>query len=152
MRAEGKAMAFSIRRIEYFRTIISDDPGEGFSVLSGLASQGINLLAFSGVPHSDRRTELTLYPDSAPAFARTATAAGMELEGPLPALLVQGDDELGALASIHRALARAQLNVVAATGVADGRGAFGYVIHMRPADVDSAVGVLNAFSAGHAER
>jgi hypothetical protein len=141
-------MAFSIRRIEYFRTMISDEPGEGFTVLSTLASQGINLLAFTGVPHGDRRTELTLYPESASAFARTGTAAGMQLEGPLPALLVQGDDELGALAGIHRALARAQLNVVAATGVADGRGSFGYVIHLRPADVDSAVDVLAAFSAG----
>jgi hypothetical protein len=141
-------MAFSIRRIDYFRTTISDDPGEGFAVLSTLASQGINLLAFTGVPLGDQRIEFTLYPESASAFARTAAAAGMQIDGPLPALLVQGDDELGALAGIHRVLARAQLNVIAATGVADGRGSFGYVIHMRAADVDRAADVLGAFSAG----
>jgi hypothetical protein len=142
------AMAFSISRIEYFRTIISDEPGEGFTVLSTLASQGVNLLAFTGIPLGDRRTELTLYPESAAAFARAATAAGMQLDGPHPALLVQGDDELGGLAGIHRVLARAQLSVVAATGVADGRGSFGYVIHMRPADVERAADVLRASSAG----
>ena len=140
-------MAFSIRRIDYFRTTISDDPGEGFTVLSTLESQGINLLAFTGIPLDDRRIELTLYPESASAFERTAGAAGMQVDGPLPALLVQGDDELGALAGIHRVLAGAQLNVIAATGVADGRGSFGYVIHMRAADVDRAAEVLGALSA-----
>ena len=140
-------MAFSIRRIDYFRTTISDDSGEGFTVLSTLESQGINLLAFTGIPLGDRRIELTLYPESGSAFARTAAAAGMQVDGPLPALLVQGDDELGALAGIHRMLAGAQLNVIAATGVADGRGSFGYVIHMRAADVDRAAEVLGARSA-----
>jgi len=137
-------MAFSIRRIEYFRAVISDEPGEGFAALSSLSSQGVNLLAFTGIPLGDRRTELTLYPESATALERAAATAGMQLDGPLPALLVQGDDELGALAGIHRLLAGAQLNVVAATGVADGRGSFGYVIHMRPADVKRAADVLTA--------
>jgi hypothetical protein len=140
-------MAFTIRRIDYFRTTITDDPGEGFTVLSTLESQGINLLAFTGIPLGDARIELTLYPESASAFARAAAAAGMQIDGPLPALLVQGDDELGALAGIHRALAGAQLNVVAAMGVADGRGSFGYVVHMRAADVDRAAEVLGASSA-----
>jgi hypothetical protein len=142
-------MAFSIQRIEYFRTIVSDELGEGFTVLSTLASQGVNLLAFTGIPLGDQRTELTLYPETASAFGRAAAAAGMQLEGPHPALLVQGDDELGALAGIHRVLARAVLNVIAATGVADGRGSFGYVIHMRPADVDRAADVLGASRVGH---
>ena len=141
-------MACSIRRIDYFRTTVSDEPGEGFTALSTLASQGVNLLAFTGIPLGDRRTELTLYPESASAFARAATAAGMQLEGPHAALLVQGDDELGALAGIHRVLARAQLNVMWATGVADGRGSFGYVIHMHSGEVDRAADVLGAFSAG----
>jgi hypothetical protein len=140
-------MAFSIRRIEYFRTIVSDEPGEGFTVLSTLASQGVNLLAFTGIPLGDKRTELTLYPESASALTRAAAAASMPLDAPLTALLVEGDDELGALAGIHRALARAHVNVIAATGVADGRGAFGYVIHPHPADVDRAAEVLGAFSA-----
>jgi hypothetical protein len=140
-------MAFSIHRIEYFRTIVSDEPGEGFTVLSTLAGQGVNLLAFTGIPLGYQRTELTLYPESASAFSRAAATAGMQLDGPLPALLVQGDDELGALAGIHRELARAQVNVIAATGVADGRGAFGYVIHLRPTDVDRATEVLGTLSA-----
>jgi hypothetical protein len=140
-------MAFDIRRIDYFRTIISDEPGEGFTLLSTLSSQGVNLLAFTGIPLGDRRTELTLYPESGSALERAAAAAGVQLDGPLPALLVQGDDELGALAGIHRELAHAGLNVVAATGVADGRGSFGYVIHLRPTDVERAVEVLGTFSA-----
>jgi hypothetical protein len=135
-------MAVDIRRLEYFRTIVKDEPGEGFNVLSAFASQGVNLLAFTAVPVGANETELTLYPESSLALSHASRASGMSLDGPHPALLVQGDDELGAIASLHRRLAGAGLNVVSATGLTDGRGSFGYIIHMRPADVGRAAAVL----------
>jgi hypothetical protein len=135
-------MAFTIRRIEYFHTTVKDEPGEGFAVLSALASQNVNLLAFTAVPVAGNETQLTLYPDSASALSHAAASTRMAMEGPHPALLVQGDDELGAIASIHRRLASAGLNVASASGVTDGRGSFAYIIHMRAADVDRAADVL----------
>ena len=39
-------------------------------------------------------------------------------------------------------LMRASVNVYAATGVADGRGSFGYVIYVRPEQYNSAVAAL----------
>jgi len=51
---------------------------------------------------------------------------------PHPALLVAGDDELGALAELHMKALEGQCHVYAATGVADGGGSFGYVIYVRP--------------------
>lgn len=140
-------MALDIRRIEYFRTMVRDEPGEGLAVLSALASQGVNLMAFTAVPQGSSQTELMLYPESAAALARAANSSGMRLEGPHPALLVHGDDELGAVAEVHRRLAQAGLNVVSASGLSDGRGRFGYIIHMRPAEVDRAEAVLRGSAA-----
>jgi hypothetical protein len=135
-------MAVVIRQFDYFRTIVKDAPGEGFNVLSALASQGVNLLAFTAVPVGANETELTLYPESSQALSHASRVSGMSLDGPHPALLVQGDDELGAIADLHRKLAAAGLNVASATGLTDGRGSFGYIIHMRPADVPRAEAVL----------
>jgi hypothetical protein len=57
---------------------------------------------------------------------------------------VRGDDELGALAEIHGTLADARVNVVAANGVTDGKGSFGYVIYLRPEEVETAAVALGA--------
>lgn len=135
-------MPFTLRRIDYFRTTVTDEPGEGLAVLSALASQNVNLVAFTAVPAGANQTQLMLYPEHTGALAHAASVSGMALDGPHAALLVQGDDELGAIAGIHRLLANEGLNVVSASGVADGRGTFGYIIHMRPADVERAALVL----------
>ena len=54
----------------------------------------------------------------------SAKQAGLVMDGPHPALLVRGDDELGALAEVHMKLYTAKVNVYASSGVADGRGEF----------------------------
>lgn len=144
-------MPSEIRKIEYFRTTVKDEPGAGFTVLSALSSQGVNLVAFTAVPMTGGQTELTLYPDSSRAMVHAAANSRMPIEGPHPAVLVQGDDALGAIAEIHGLLADEGVNVIAATGVADGRGAFSYIIHLRERDVDRAAQALKATRAvGHA--
>ncbi|MBK6795930.1 MAG: hypothetical protein IPG76_03790 [Acidobacteria bacterium] len=64
------------------------------------------------------------------------------IDGPYHALLVQGDDELGALSRVHVKLYDAKVNVYASSGVADGKGSFGYVIYVRPEDYQKAVEAL----------
>jgi len=66
----------------------------------------------------------------------------LRLDGPHPALLVQGDDELGALAAIHRKLSDADIPVFSSSGVTDGSGRFGYVLHIRPDAVERAEAAL----------
>ena len=66
----------------------------------------------------------------------------MALDGPHPALLLQGDDELGALVAAHEKLYRAEVNVYAATGVSDGSGKYGYVIYVREEDCERAAKAL----------
>lgn len=131
-------MAYRIQRSNYFYTTVEDQPGEAYKLLTQLAGLGINLLAFSAVPIGPNRTQLALFPADEEKFLAESKLAGIGLDGPHPALLVQGDDELGALAEIHEKLYQANVNVYAANGVTDGQGSYGYIIHVRPADFTTA--------------
>ena len=71
-----------------------------------------------------------------------AKKAGLVLNGPYPALLVQGDDELGALAQVHERLYEAGVNVYASSGVADGHGSYGYIVYVRQDEYDQAAAAL----------
>ena len=135
-------MSIQIRRIDYFYTTAKDQPGEASKLLSLLAGLGVNLVSFTAIPISPTRTQLTLFPEDSGRLCCEAGKAGVDLDGPYPAILVQGDDELGALAEIHQRLFEAGVNVFASTGVSDGRGAFGYVVYVRPEDYDAALQTL----------
>jgi hypothetical protein len=102
----------------------------------------VNLLAFSAVPMGGENTQLVLYPESTELLARAAQESGLVLTGPHRAFLIQGDDRLGTFAEIHLKLFEAQINVFASSGVTDGRGHYGYVVHVRPDDYENAANVL----------
>jgi hypothetical protein len=135
-------MAVDIRRVDYFYTTLRDQPGEACHLLAQLASSDVNLLAFGAMPVGPARSQLTLYPESVHRLAAVAEKIGLVLDGPHPAILVCGDDELGALAGIHQRLADVKINVYAANGLTDGRGTFGYLIHIKPEDIDAALNAL----------
>ena len=135
-------MACNISKVEFFHTTIIDRPGEAYRLLSQLAHLKINLLAFTATPVSPTDTQLTVFPENPKFLKNEASRAGLYLEGPHPALLVQCDDRLGALADIHLKIYEANVNVKSASGVTDGRGAFGYIIHVEPEDFDKAAGAL----------
>ena len=127
-----------IRKVEYFHATVRDRPGEAYGMLSQLARSGVNLLAFSAVPAGVEHTQLMLFPESVEALLRAAASEGLILSGPQHALLIQGDDELGALAEVHRQLSEHHINVYASTGVADGPGGYGYSVFLRSEDIERA--------------
>ena len=135
-------MAASIRRVDYFHTTVKDQPGEAYRFLSLLAEMGFNLLAFTAVPVGPEVTQLTIFPDDAARLKSEAEKVGMVLHGPHRALLVQGDDELGALAGIHQKLYEAKVNVFASTAVTDGKGDYGYILYVRPEQYEAAAAAL----------
>lgn len=135
-------MKCRISRVEYFHTTKQNRPGEAYKFLSQLALLKINLLAFTAIPKTPTDTELTIFPENPKYMKNEAARAGLFLEGPYPALLVQCDDRLGALADIHQKIYEADVNVNSASGVTDGKGAFGYVIYVNPEDIDKAVDAL----------
>jgi len=135
-------MAYRIRRAEYFHTTVVDQPGEAYKVLSALAGLGVNLLAFTAVPVGPDTTQLTLFPEDSSRLKSEAKKASMALDGPHRALLVQGDDELGALAAVHERVYKAGVNVYASSAVTDGYGKYGYLIYVRPEDYERAARAL----------
>ncbi len=103
---------------------------------------GINLLAATAIPVGPMRTQLTLFPEDAAKMESEAKKAGLVLDGPHRALLVQGDDELGALAGVHERLYEANVNVYASSGVTDGKGSYGYILYVRPEEYERAAAAL----------
>jgi hypothetical protein len=136
-------MSAKIRSVDYFYMTVPDKPGAACSVLFQLAAADVNLLAFSAVPIGPENTQLVLFPENVDALARGAENAGFVLSGPSRAFLIQGDDKLGALVSIHEKLSDSGINVYASTGVSDGKGGFGYVMYVKGDRFDEAARVLN---------
>jgi hypothetical protein len=124
-------VAFAIRSVEYYYANVRDELGAAYRVLTQLAELGVDLLAFTAVPSGPALSQFTLVPADARKLVAQASAAGLPLDGPYHALLVQGDDELGALANVHERLVKAGVDIFASSGVSDGRGAFGYLVYVR---------------------
>jgi prephenate dehydratase len=135
-------MEARIRVVEYFYTMVRDQPGEACKLLSQLASEEVNLLAFNAVPIGHDHTQLVIYPEDAERLIRTAERGGYTLTGPQRAILIQGDDRLGALITYLRKLCDARINMSASSGVTDGRGGYGYIIHLRAEDIVRAAEIL----------
>jgi hypothetical protein len=136
-------MAYSIRRVEYFYTTVRDRPGAAYKLLAQMSEMGLNMEAFTAVPVGPMHTQLTIFPEDSGKMSSMAQRAGMKVDGPHQAILVQGDDELGALAEIHQELYQANVNVYASTGVTDGRGTFGYLIYVRAEEFERAAKTLS---------
>jgi hypothetical protein len=130
--------------VEYFNTRILDVPGKAYEFLAQLASEEINVLAFSAVPFGPNHVELTIFPDRSENFLCLAQNLGWTVTGPQHACLVQGDDHLGAVAEIHKKLADAGVNIYASSGVTDGRGHYGYVVYFKEGDHQAAAKALGA--------
>jgi len=134
---------FSVRTVEYFYTRVEEEPTRAYDLLAKLASEEINLLAFSAIPFGPKHVELTIFPDRSQDFQRVAEKLGWTLIGPQHACLIQGDDHLGALAEIHRRLLDAGVIIYASTGVTDGEGHYGYVIYLKEEDHVAAARALS---------
>ncbi len=137
-------MARRIRFLPYYYARIEGDPDAAYAWLEELAHAEVDLLAFSAVPYGPNHVELTLFPVDVPALTASSLAKGCDLVGPYHALLVQGDDQLGALARVHGELREAGVRVYASQGVTDGRGGFGYVVYVRERDASAAAAIVDA--------
>jgi hypothetical protein len=135
-------MAYTIRRVEYYYANVRDELGAAYRILEQLSSLGVQLVAFTAVPSGPNLAQFALFPEDPSKLIAEARAARLSLDGPYHALLVQGDDELGALAGVHERLFRAGVDIYASTGVTDGRGAFGYVVYVREDQFESAAAAL----------
>lgn len=133
----------TIRRVEYFYTLVPDKPGEGARALATLRGAGVNLLAYSGFP-AGRRAQLDFVPSDPAAFKQVAKQAKWKVKGPKRGFLIQGDDRVGACAEILDKLAAAKINVTAMDAVSAGAGRYGAILWVKPGAFKKAAQVLGA--------
>src|SRR5438093_8345646 len=101
-------MAETVRQVDYFYIEVSNQVCEGAKVLQTVKDAGVNLIAFSGFP-SGRRAQLDFFPADASAFKSVAKANRWKLVGPKRGFLIQGDDQIGAVADLLGKLAAANI-------------------------------------------
>jgi hypothetical protein len=136
-------MSHSLRRVDYFYVMVPNRAGQGAKILSALASEGVNLLAFSGFP-SGGKGQLDLVPENSAALRRAAKKAGLKLSRRKTGFLLQGDDRVGALTSLLGKLADAKISVTAVDAVTAGRGRFGAIFWVKQKSVGKAARLLGA--------
>src|SRR5438094_8241170 len=91
---EETPMTDSLRKVDYFYTLVPNTAGQGSKILAALAEEGVNLLAFSGFP-SGLRTQPDLVPEDSAALKRAAKKLTLKLSTRKTGFLVQGDDRDG---------------------------------------------------------
>jgi len=137
-------MAETVQRVDYLYVSVPDAAGEGDRVLSALRDGQVNLLAYLGFPAGDGRSQLDLVAEDAESLRTALEQAGMTPSGTKHALLVQGDDRVGAVADTTSILAKAGINVTAAAAVGAGSGRYGMILWVAPADYERAAAALGA--------
>jgi hypothetical protein len=135
-------MSDRVRKVDYFYVTVSNTPGKAAKVLSGLAAQGVNLLAFSGFP-SGGKGQLDLVPENTAALTRAAKKLKLKLSKKKSGFLLQGSDRVGAMTRTLDTLAAAKINVTALDAVAGG-GRFAAIFWVKPKRVAKAAKLLRA--------
>jgi hypothetical protein len=138
-------MEDEVRIVDCYYATVRDRPGEGGRLLEHISERGISLTAFTAIPTGTDETLLCLVTDRDDELQAAASDGGALLTGPKKAFLIQGEDRIGTLHGYHQTLANAGVNVYSSSGVCDGRGRFGFILWVEPADFDKA---FDAFGIG----
>jgi hypothetical protein len=99
------------QEIEYNRIEVEYRVSDASKLLSALADNGIDFLAFKATSINGRRTLFTLFSDNAQNMVEVAGQNGFRVDGPYSAIWVKGNEEIGALAAIYERLSQANINV-----------------------------------------
>jgi hypothetical protein len=134
-------MAVRCRFVDYYALRLADRPGTGAKALDTFRRARVSLEAVHAFPEG-RGCQMDLVPANRHTFLRAARAGKLRLSRRKRALLVEGDDRTGALASVLDAIAAASVNVTAVTGVRAGKGRFGAILWVKPRDLRRAAKAL----------
>lgn len=135
-------MAGEVRLIEYYYANVDDMSGVAFHLLEIMQRKKVNLTAVLTFPVSNGRAQIDFFPESPDALRAAMAEVGIGLTGPRHAFIIQGADHAGAMTEHYKDLAEAKINVVAAFGVTDGRGRFGYIVFVDKRQFKTAAEVL----------
>lgn len=136
-------MKNKLRKVDYFYVLVANTAGQGAKVLSALAGEGVNLLAFSGFPSSGKG-QLDLIPENSAKFKRAAKKLKLKISKRKTGFLVHGNDRVGALGTMLALLAKARISVTAMDAVTAGKGRFGAIFWVKPKAVAKTAKLLGA--------
>lgn len=137
-------MADRVRKVSYSYLKVPSRPGQGARVLAALKDANVNLLAYTGFPAGGGKAQLDLVTDDQGAVSRVARREGWRLSRTKKGFLIQGDDKVGAVQRHLQKLASSRVNVIAADAVTAGKGRYGMILWVRPADYGRAARLLGA--------
>jgi hypothetical protein len=137
-------MADSVRKVNYCATTVSSRAGQGARMLTELKNEGVNLMAFTGFPTKAGKAQLDFVTDDMAGVRRTARKNGWRLTKTKRGFLVQGRDQIGAVARHIQKLAEQRVNVTAADAVCAGKKRYGMILWVKPKDYARAARILRA--------
>jgi len=137
-------MADRVKKISYYHIKVPNRAGYGERILDQLHQNGVNLLVYSGFPIGGGKAQLDFVPESMVAFRRVARKNGWHLSKAKKGFLVTGVDRVGAVHRHVGKLADAKINITAADAVMAGKGRYGMILWVNPAQYGRAARVLGA--------
>jgi len=135
-------MMDEIKPIDYFYVTVPDKPGEAARVMTALSRSGVSLLAFSGFPDGERRSQLDFIPEDTTLFVKAIKSLGLKLSEKKSGFLIRGKDSIGTVARMLDKLAQAGINVTSVQATSAGEGRFGALLWVKPPDVAKAANAL----------
>ncbi len=137
-------MAQRVRKVSYCYAKVPSRAGRGAEMLGALHDAGVDLLAFTGFPAGGGKAQVDFVSDDMAGVRRVARQQGWKLGKTKKALLVQGDDRIGACHRVLEKLAERKINVTAVDAVAAGKGRYGMILWVKPKDYARASRALGA--------
>jgi hypothetical protein len=135
-------MNFNIRQVEYANIAVEYHVSDASKLLSTLAGSRIDFLAYKATSINAKGTVFTLFSDNAREMVEVAEKKGFKADGPYSAILVTGDEEIGALAAIYERLSQANVNVDESSGIAHINEGYGVILYLKQEDCKRALKAL----------
>lgn len=136
-------MAHRVMKVNYCKLMVPSRAGQAVRILNALRDGGVNLLAFTGFP-AGGRAQIDLISNDMAGVRRVARKHGWRPSVTKRGFLVQGDDQVGAVARVVAKLAKAGISMTAMDAVTAGKGRYGMIFWVKPADYGRTARVLNA--------
>ena len=136
-------MKINAKQIIYYNIEVDYRISEASKLLSLLANNKIDFLAYRATSTESKKTVFTLFSENAQKISDVANANGLKADGPHSAILVTGNEEIGALAFIYEKMAQANIDVYESSGIAHINGSYGVILYLKPIDCNRAITVLN---------
>lgn len=137
-------MADRVKKVNYCYVRVPHRAGQGEKLLAALREAEVNLIAFSGFPAKAGTSQIDLVADRIGPINRVAKKLNLRVSKTKKGFHIQGSDDIGAVHKHIRKLADKKINVTAADALCAGKGRYGMILWVKPAQYARAARALGA--------